>query len=73
MVAPAFSTNNLDRIAGTGVNSKPRQQEIQNYYRDESAAQCVKDALETTYELKTLVINVVSLSLHRIDAHDEEN
>lgn len=48
------TTNNLHRIAGTRVNSKMRQPEIQTSYGDESAAQCVRDALETAYELQTL-------------------
>lgn len=47
-------TNNLHRIAGTRVNSKMRQPEIQTSYGDESAAQCVMDALESAYELQTL-------------------
>lgn len=55
MVTPAFSTNdNLHKIARIQVNSKMGQQEIQISYGDESAAQCVRDALETAYELQTL-------------------
>lgn len=48
------AANNLRRIAGTLVNSKMRQLEIRTSYGDESAAQCVRDALETAYELQTL-------------------